>query len=322
MAENLMAPSPQEDESLAEAVYGTAFEGFAGDKPGSAAGSGPVGPDVELDDPACQQKQFVKQPAAHGRGQDSTDESRQDEAHRKPPAPGFQRVAVEKVLADARRVAEDSGMLGDGKQQIQNVAAAPAGGGEPVAQDSPFEFYQNQADVQAGSSAPAKTPTPGDTRFPARHPETSGEPVSNIPLAPASAQGEGKSADGGSGMRGPFLARLQQFSERIHTGLGARGMFLIDDEGQVLLDELDDISLIQAARALANAAHRANRQTSGAAAIGNLNIKITANMMLQVIPVASRYGLLILGVMFSAPLSAERVEYLARELHDTVEPDC
>ncbi len=119
--------------------------------------------------------------------------------------------------------------------------------------------------------------------------------------------------------RGPFLTRLQRFSAILRRDLNARSMFLIDNEGQVLLDEVGNPKLIQVARTLANASYRAHRQSSGSAAVGNLHVKIGASATLEVIPVQSRYGLLILGVIFPSPIGVERVGQVADLLYTTVE---
>ena len=119
--------------------------------------------------------------------------------------------------------------------------------------------------------------------------------------------------------RGPFLSRIRQFSQVIREDLGAKAMFLIDVNGQILLDEVENAKLIQVARTLANASQRANRQSAGAAAVGNLHVKIGASSTLEVIPVDSRYGLLILGVIFPGPIGAVRVMQVADELHRTIE---
>ena len=97
-------------------------------------------------------------------------------------------------------------------------------------------------------------------------------------------------------------------------------MFLIDNEGQIILDEVENAKLVRVARSLANASHRASRQTAGAVAVGNLHIKIGASATLEVIPVQSRYGLLILGVIFPAPIGATVIR-VAEELFRAVEPD-
>ena len=120
--------------------------------------------------------------------------------------------------------------------------------------------------------------------------------------------------------RGPFLTRLKNFSTTLRRELNAQAMFLIDNEGQILLDEVENPKLIQVARTLANASYAASRQTAGSAAVGNLHVKIGARATLEVVPVRSRYGLLILGVIFPAPLGAERVQQVAELLYQTVEP--
>ena len=54
--------------------------------------------------------------------------------------------------------------------------------------------------------------------------------------------------------------------------------------------------------------------------MGNLHVKIGASSTLEVIPVDSRYGLLILGVIFPGPIGAVRVMQVADELYRTIEP--
>ncbi len=124
----------------------------------------------------------------------------------------------------------------------------------------------------------------------------------------------------GAAVRGPFLSRLKQFGAIIRSDLGARAMFLIDRDGEILLDEMENPELVQAARILANASCRVSRQMAGAATVGNLHVKIGASATLEVIPVESRYGLLVLGAIFPAPLGADRVRQVADVLSRIVEP--
>lgn len=124
----------------------------------------------------------------------------------------------------------------------------------------------------------------------------------------------------GHGSRGPFLERLKRFSDYVSREFGARAMFLIDNDGQVIMDEVENPKLIQMARTLANASYTASRQSAGSAAVGNLHVKIGPNMMLEVMPVHSRYGLLILGVIFPAALGSEKVGQLMKLLMEAVDP--
>lgn len=345
MAESLMTPSPKVDESAEEAGYGAVFEGFTGDNPDAAVESGQAGSNTPIGDRAHPQKQFVKQPSVDEQKHDRAAEYQVEDAHQASPAPGMesQRVVVGNALADARRVAEHSGMLGRGRPGSPDVSAEPAAGDQPAKQDSPFEIYDDENDdendAEMESPASGKTPTLDESKVSEIHPEveperdaelsdlTENKPAvsEQVDMAETSseamAEGESHALDGEVQSRGPFLTRLKQFSETIRRERGAQAMFLIDDEGQILIDEVEDSRLVQVARTLANASNRANRQTSGAAAIGNLNVKITTHSMLEVIPVESRYGLLILGVIFPAPIGSERVRQVAKELYDTVEPD-
>jgi len=236
MAESLMAPPPQVDPLVLDAGYGEGFEGFA------SGGTAPI-------------------PAAPPIAQAPVSPTPP-----KKPDVDTRRVVIGNTLADARRVAEGSGML--------QAAASPPPPVSPV------------------PVPPAAEETPS--------------PVFNQP-APHT-------------VRAPFLARLQHFSATLRRELAAQAMFLIDNEGQILLDEVENPKLIQVARTLANASYTASRQTAGSAAVGNLHVKIGASITLEVVPLRSRYGLLILGVIFPAPLGAERVQQVAELLYNTVEP--
>ncbi len=326
MAESLMTPAPEVDKAAVDAGYGDDFEGFA-DAADPAVPGGMVASGHQPDG----------RPHAERRLADAS-ASASASVFRAPPAVTAEesgtRAAMGNTLADARRMAEGSGMLQgeQGGSPAVNAPAAPAlppvlapdlhpepaapssAAVEPL-HDSPFHVSSDQSRTQpvpvARQVSPALDVAP---------------PVAP-PVAPDSDSPEGapdevaSGADGGGADRGPFLARLQRFSTILRRDLAARAMFLIDSEGRVLLDEVENPKLIQVARTLANASYRATRQTAGSAAVGNLHVKIGASATLEVIPVRSRYGLLILGVIFPAPLGAERVRQVAGLLHKTVEPD-
>lgn len=278
-----MAPPPDEvDESAADAGYGDAFEGFAGSFPSDRAESDQPALDAQPHDLAHQQKQFVRRPVVQDEKQNSGMESGDEDGRSKPleDEDESRRVAVGSSLANARRVAESSGMLGSDQFSKQGV--------------------------QSGSEVdPDKLEGRGN----------SGSPVVSSGLKVA-----GTADRNQVGMRGPFLARLQEFSEVIRRDLGAQAMFLIDNEGGVILDEVENAKLVRVAQTLANASFRARQQTVGAAVVGNLHVKISVNATLEVIPVESSYGLLVLGVIFPAPIGSVRVMQVAKELFRTIEP--
>lgn len=281
MAESLMAPPPEVDPTVIDAGYGDSFEGFAG--------SG----------------QAEESPAVP--------------AH----APPAQRAAVESSLAKAQQVAEGSGMLRPAPQQAQQPAgeAAPQGTAPPLSPDSPFQVSAHQDMTEEVPMARQVSP-PGDGKSePAAGQAPQPAPAEPVPAQKVPSFSRGISAEvESSGSRGPFLDRLHRFSASVRQGFGAQAMFLIDNDGQVILDEVGNAKLIQVARTLANASYTAHRQSAGSAAVGNLHVKISANSTLEVVPARSRYGLLVLGVIFPAPLGAERVRQLTGMLEEAVEP--
>lgn len=116
----------------------------------------------------------------------------------------------------------------------------------------------------------------------------------------------------------PFLARLQAYGAWLQDGLRATAFFVLDREGGVLIDEVHSPKLQQVARTLAQASRTANRQ-AGAAAIGSLHVKIAPDAVLEVVPVLSKYGPLILGITVPQPLSTHNVETVARGLQQVVD---
>jgi len=368
MAESLMAPPPEVDKSAVDAGYGDDFEGFAGSVSNEVPASSAQKPVPRPDGRPHAQKQFVNPaaPLVEAHQPTSVPEVATPPAANEEP----QRVAVGNALADARRVAEDSGMLQSGHahsdvgeaRDLSNPAESsrPATV-EPPQHNSPFKVSADQhhdhtdpvarqlspavdpsdAQVtppnlihtdQAGNSEEAPTPQsqPAEPSFqpeiemepsPAQYSPAQQAPAESIAPAPPEIESTHQPVSTDSAVaRSPFLSRLQQFSSILRRDLDAKAMFLIDNEGQVLLDEVENTKLIKVARTLANASYRASRQTAGAAAVGNLHVKIGASATLEVVPVESSYGLLILGAIFPAPLGAERVRQVADLLYKTVEP--
>lgn len=116
----------------------------------------------------------------------------------------------------------------------------------------------------------------------------------------------------------PFVARLQGYGAWLREGIQAKSFFLTDRDGRVLIDEVQSPKLQQVARTLAQASRTANRQ-AGAAAIGNLHVKIAPDTVLEVVPVMTRYGPLILGIIVKQPLSPRNVETVARGLQQVID---
>jgi hypothetical protein len=116
----------------------------------------------------------------------------------------------------------------------------------------------------------------------------------------------------------PFVARLKAYGTWLREGIQAKSFFVTDREGGILIDEVQSPKLHQVARTLAQASRTANRQ-AGAAAIGNLHVKIAPETVLEVMPVMTRYGPLILGIIVAQPLSGRNVETVARGLQQVID---
>ncbi len=145
------------------------------------------------------------------------------------------------------------------------------------------------------------------------------EKDATVPAEPLSSgeeksSGQGKS-DGGAGS---IIERLLPFGGWLHDALGSRSYFLLERTGEVLFDEVESEKLHHLARTLAQAAFTAKRQ-AGTAAVGNLHIKVRQGSVLEVIPVNTREGLLIMGILLTKPLLARQVEIAARGLQQVVD---
>jgi hypothetical protein len=127
-------------------------------------------------------------------------------------------------------------------------------------------------------------PTQPETPPPAS-PSPSAEPIA--PVAPAPPP----TVDTRTTARGPFLDRITRFRDWLHDSFSATGVFILDREGAVIFDESNHGRLHFLARSLALASRR-----PGALA-GNVHVKIGAGATLEVIPVDTAYGCLVLGAV-------------------------
>ncbi|MDG1358558.1 MAG: hypothetical protein P8P36_10225 [Akkermansiaceae bacterium] len=290
LAEGLLAAPPEVEEAAVDAAYGEVFEGFAGE------GDAPDLSKLELN---------TKRQAATS---EATKKSEAPiSANSNAPEQGSSGSITDQPSS---KVNEVVATVAKAQEEPPSKKASPNSAG-----DSPFKVSVSQehraTDVIA-VKARLREGAAEVYELPSADPETTTKTL----LVTAERDEPIRKLQA----KGPFLSRIRQFSQVIREDLGAKAMFLIDVNGQILLDEVENAKLIQVARTLANASQRANRQSAGAAAVGNLHVKIGASSTLEVIPVDSRYGLLILGVVFPGPIGAVRVMQVADELHRTIEP--
>ena len=111
----------------------------------------------------------------------------------------------------------------------------------------------------------------------------------------------------------PLPHRLKAFGEWLKSVAGVQAFFISDRNGDLLTDEIGNPKLVKVARTLAHASSSASRQT-GDEGLGSMHVRIGAEAVLEVIPIRSRYGLMVLGVIRSQPLGRAGVSVVGYSL--------
>jgi hypothetical protein len=114
--------------------------------------------------------------------------------------------------------------------------------------------------------------------------------------------------------RGPFLDRIHRFRDWMRHHFAATGIFILDREGSVIFDESNHGRLHFLARSLALASRR-----PGSSA-GNVHVKIGAGATLEVIPVETAYGCLVLGAVVAESLPPAAVTAVMEALSQVATP--
>lgn len=115
-------------------------------------------------------------------------------------------------------------------------------------------------------------------------------------------------------VRGPFLERVTRFRDGLRAQFAVKGVFILDREGAVIFDEADHSRFHFMARSLAMAA---KKTTEGP---GNVHVKVGSTTMLEVIPVDTVFGRIVLGMLVEQPLSAESVMRIIHALQVATAP--
>lgn len=114
--------------------------------------------------------------------------------------------------------------------------------------------------------------------------------------------------------RGPLWERLSRFREALIRHTGAQGVFILDREGKPVMEDPAFGKLHFLARSLA----QAYRPVSGQS--GNVHVKIGSNAVLEVVPVETAFGCLVLGAVMPRPLTAPGVAEIAEALRQAATP--
>lgn len=114
--------------------------------------------------------------------------------------------------------------------------------------------------------------------------------------------------------RGPLMERMLRFRDWLTHHAGARSVFVLDREGQPVLDDPAYAKLHFLARSLSQAYRPVPGQP------GNVHVKVGSDAYLVVIPVETAFGCLVLGTVLPRPLDASSVEIVAKALADSAKP--
>ena len=166
---------------------------------------------------------------------------------------------------------------------------------QPVADAGFGEGFVGYAATRQPSPAPPAVTPPPFTEAPP-------------PPAPATVDAATTSA------RGSFLDRIRRLRDWMNQQFGATGMFILDREGAVIFDEGSHGRLHFLARSLALASRR-----PGSTA-GNVHVKIGAAATLEVIPVDTAYGCLVLGTVVPDALPPAAVTAVMEALAKVAAP--
>lgn len=207
-----------------------------------------------------------------------------------------------------RRLAEN--LLAENGQP--EVAASPdAGFGSDFvgfAEAAPRPFVVPGASFASSSPAAAVVNAPPSEEVYEREQHAAPPPLPAAPAHPVA-------AEPASSGRGPLLVRLARFRDALVRHTDARGVFILDREGKPVMEDPGYTRMHFLARSLA----QAYRPVAGQA--GNVHVKIGANEVLEVVPVETAFGWLVLGTVVPRPLTAVVVAEIAAALKQAATPE-
>lgn len=167
---------------------------------------------------------------------------------------------------------------------------APSQQPDPSFRDAGFDAeFIGYATGGPTSFAPPVTPTSAPASPPA--PVAAGRTITPPPSAVALSSPFHSMADARKIVRGPFLDRITRFRDWFAAEFSATGIFILDREGAVIFDENGNEKLHSLARNLAIASRKPGAPPA------NVRLKIGTRATLEVVPVDTAYGYLVLGAI-------------------------
>ncbi len=204
-------------------------------------------------------------------------------------------------------VRKDHGGAGSGHPAPQQADPAAAAGESTAA---PGELHPPPA-------RPAAEPEEEPVRTAGRHHDEPARPFfpsAELPKPGPEQQVEPPAGSGSEVRRGRLLSRFEAFRSWLLRQSGGHGAFILDRDGNPVLDDPKYAKLHFLARSLA----QAYRPVAGQA--GNVHVKVGSDLYLVVVPANTVFGTLVLGAVLSRPLSAAAVEVTAKALGEAARP--
>jgi hypothetical protein len=199
------------------------------------------------------------------------------------------------------------------------LLASPAEETTPLAEDvvygSEFEGYEKSS-APAQSAPPPQRTHASHSLAEAKRLAEEGGLLRSARMNPTTVAEEPPKPRGGAG---PFLGRMTSFGDWLRNEVGVSAFFLLERGGEVLIDENGDSNHIQVALGLLHPSPRVGRQEGGAM-LESFRVKLSENQLLEVIPVDSYYGRLVLGLVTAKGLVPSTIEIVAQGLQRAIEP--
>ena len=168
---------------------------------------------------------------------------------------------------------------------------APAHQPDPGIRDAGFD----SGFIGYASNAPVSTPPPQPAPAPAVPPPPPITIERRVTPPPESADDISSAfqtvTESRTVARGPFLDRITRFRDWFAGEFSATGIFILDREGAVIFDENGNEKLHSLARNLALASRKPGAPPA------NVRLKIGTRAILEVIPVDTAYGYLVLAAI-------------------------
>lgn len=172
----------------------------------------------------------------------------------------------------------------------------------PAIQNLPDAGFDDRFEGFAGITGITSAPcTPPAAATPTSPPPSPPSPLPQPPVSTVTA-------------RGPFLERILRFRSWMIREFDTRGLFILDRDGSVIFDDGAHGKIHFLARSLA----QASRKPGGSA--GNVHVKVGAEAILEVIPLDTPYGWMVLGAVVPNALSPAAIAIVIDALLQVASP--